>query len=102
MNVGNSDKPVNGLWIPATLLEAVDRDITFNQAGLVAKIRLLDDGEGCVASNEYLSKSLGVKANHLSRWVSDLTEKGYLVRWYTGITRRLAATPKAGFAEVVG
>lgn len=70
-------KERTGVWVAQWMY---DLDLNPNQIRLYAEIVSLDAKAGCYASNEYFAKILHLKADTISRLVSQLKEKGLLVQ----------------------
>lgn len=70
-------KERTGVWVAQWMY---DLDLNPNQIRLYAEIVSLDAKEGCYASNEYFAKILHLKADTISRLVSQLKQKGLLVQ----------------------
>lgn len=64
--------------IPATVL--YDNELKPNEKLLYAVISSLANKEGyCFAFNKYLGKKLGVQHDTVSKWITHLRRKGYLI-----------------------
>lgn len=89
----NPDAPVKqykGVWLPKEILD--NPDLTPTEKMLMAIIESLDDEQvgGCYASNKYLCEKLNTTERTVSRCITDLTEKGYLLQpKFDGRTRLL-------------
>jgi len=70
-------KERTGVWVAQWMY---DLDLNPNQIRLYAEIVSLDAKDGCYASNEYFAKILHLKADTISRLVSQLKAKGLLVQ----------------------
>ena len=66
----------NGIWIPNFIL-FLD-NLSFKEKGILAKIYHLDNEEGCFANNQYFSEFFGISKVQISKYVSRLTQKGYI------------------------
>jgi hypothetical protein len=78
-----------GIWIPVWI--EILR-LSHSQTKLLAEIVSLHEKGGCYASNKYLSDVLGLKADTISRMISDLKRRGLLKQ--TGFDgRRRFLTP---------
>lgn len=63
--------------IPATIL--FNKDLKANEKLLYAIITILSNKEGyCFASNKYLSNLLNAQPHTISKWVSNLKDKGFV------------------------
>lgn len=63
--------------IPSSIL--YNKNLKANQKLLYAMITSLANKEGyCYASNHYLASKLGVKANTVSGWITDLRRKDFV------------------------
>ncbi len=76
------DRKFQGVWIPADLWLADGLSIT--EKCLLVEINSLDNDEerGCFASNEYLSKFLGLSAGRVANMISDLKKRSFIVQVY--------------------
>ena len=89
----NPDAPVKqykGVWLPKEILD--NPDLTPTEKILLAIVESLDDEQvgGCYASNKYLCEKLNTTERTVSRCITDLTEKGYLLQpKFDGRTRLL-------------
>nr|WP_244241564.1 helix-turn-helix domain-containing protein [Leptospira jelokensis] len=87
-------KERTGVWVAQWMY---DLDLNPNQIRLYAEIVSLDAKEGCYASNEYFAKILHLKADTISRLVSQLKGKGLLVQThFDGRKRFLKPVVKEG------
>lgn len=77
-----------GVWIPKEIY--LSKDLNWTQKILFVEIQSLDNGEGCYASNEYLSEFLGVSKQTISDSISKLKKLGFIKQVsFDGKTRRL-------------
>jgi len=86
----NSENKKGGLWIPPEVLYR--EELSLQEKFILAQILNLDKNKGCFAGNGYFSKLLGVTKGRVSKIVSSLEQKGFLVRELdksTGNFRRL-------------
>jgi hypothetical protein len=78
-----------GIWIPVWI---ENLKLSHSQTKLLAEIVSLHEKGGCYASNKYLSEVLDLKADTISRLITDLKRKGHLTQ--TGFDgRRRFLTP---------
>ena len=63
------ERDFKGIWIPKAIWLM---DISANEKILLSEISSLDKGEGCFATNKYLSDFLGVTENRISVMISKL------------------------------
>ena len=90
INPENPVKQYKGVWLPKEILD--NPDLTPTEKILLAIVESLDDEKvgGCYASNKYLSEKLNATERTISRCITDLTEKGYLLQpKFDGRTRLL-------------
>jgi uncharacterized protein YeeX (DUF496 family) len=66
-----------GIWIPKEIWFA--SDLTYAEVILLSEINSLDlDDKGCIASNGYLAKFMGVSERTLRDHITNLKEKNYV------------------------
>ena len=64
---------------------------------VLVKVRKLSNGRGCTASNKQLSEYTGMSERSISRFISSLTQNGYLnVDFPTSRNRSLFCSTKIG------
>ena len=66
-----------GIWIPKEIW--LSPDLNYVEKILLVEIDSLDNEEGCYASNEYFAKFLGISKDRVSKLISGLCKKGYLI-----------------------
>ena len=54
------------------------RNLTITQKVLLSQIAVLDNKEGCFATNSYLAKLFNLSKTQISSLISDLKEKGWI------------------------
>ena len=90
----SEEKGYKGLWIPAEIL--FDKRLTAMDKLLLAGLALLDNGEGCFATNGYLARVCGCNETKVSKAVAKLKNIDLITTvFYDGRQRVL----KANLAE---
>lgn len=86
------NRDFKGIWIPKEIW--LSDEMTTVEKVIFAEINSLDGPDGCFASNEYLSKKIGVNISTVTRAISHLKEIG-LIRHegFDGRTRILKTDP---------
>ena len=75
------ERGFKGIWIPKEIW--LSPDLNYVEKILLVEIDSLDNEEGCYASNEYFAKFLGISKDRVSKLISGLCKKGYLVSTMT-------------------
>ena len=74
----NPNRDFKGIWIPREIW--LDSELTALDKIILAEIDSLDNGErGCFASNKYLADFSGCSESKVSKSISKLIERGYIV-----------------------
>ena len=92
----NDNRSFRGVWIPRWLY--LNRDLSWVEKLLVLEVYSLDRGDGCFASNEYLSNFLGVSVGTIANAIGKLKANGFLSINGDGNDRRLCVVGEAGAA----
>ena len=91
----NLFRDFKGIWIPKEIW--LNKEINTIQKVLLAEIDSLSIEKGCYASNEYLSKFIGISKRQTISYISDLKNKGYLQqKSFNGRQRILRTNMKTG------
>ena len=69
-------KNVKGIWIPKDIL--LNNRLSVIDKVVLMEIHHLDNGDGCYASNTYLSEFLGVSIPTVSRSISKLKKENLI------------------------
>lgn len=83
-NTNQPKRDVKGIWIPITVWE--NTQLSVLDKVIFAEIDSLDGERGCIASNEYLCKFLGIQLRTLQRGISLLKKLGLI--WEEGFDGR--------------
>lgn len=75
------NRDFKGIWIPKEIW--LSEDLSMTEKVLLVEIDSLDNESGCFASNEYFAKFLKISKDRVSRLISGLCKKGYLVSTMT-------------------
>lgn len=75
---------LKGLWIPAEV--AFNDKLSYSEKFLFFFIESLDNEKGCFASNDYLSRVMGVSQQTITNGISKLKDLGYIIQ--TGFNGR--------------
>jgi DNA-binding MarR family transcriptional regulator len=67
-----------GLWVPGAVLSRTD--ISLEEKCLYGLLEVLDTGDGCWASNDWLGSRLGVSERAIQRYLARLEEVGLVVK----------------------
>ena len=82
----NSD--FKGIFIPKEIF--LNKDLNWTEKILLIEINNLDDGHGCLASNDYFAEFLGIHKMNISKAISNLKKLGYIYQEsFDGRTRIL-------------
>lgn len=65
-----------GIWIPKNIW--LNAELSALEKVLLAEIESLDDGEGCIATNQYFAGFLGVSKSWVSKLISGLEKKKFI------------------------
>lgn len=69
-------KEFQGVWIPKEIWENTELKATYKI--LLVEIKGLDNAFGCVANNRYFAEFMDLSADHISKMINDLAQKGYI------------------------
>lgn len=82
------DRSFKGIWIPKALY--LDPALSWTEKILVLEIDSLDKGDGCWASNSYLSKHLELNVGTVANLITKLRKQGILeTKSFDGRTRHI-------------
>lgn len=70
----NQPRAFLGIWIPAEVWNR--SDISLSEKCLLVEIQSLDQGEGCYASDDYLSSFMGISSGRLRNILVSLRDRG--------------------------
>lgn len=74
------DRGFKGVWIPAEILE--DKNLTLKEKTFLAGLKYLYTGRECTATNAEMSKFFNLSERTVSKIISSLDKKGYLIVSY--------------------
>lgn len=66
-----------GVWIPAGLLE--NKELTLKEKTFLAGLKYLYTGRECTATNAEMSEFFNLSEKSISKIISSLDKKGYLI-----------------------
>ena len=65
------------LYIPTEI--SSDSNLNLSEMRVLATIKALDKDKKCFATNSYMAECLGISTRHVSRVISSLEKKGYIL-----------------------
>ena len=65
------------LYIPTEI--SSDSNLNLSEMRVLATIKALDKDKKCFATNSYMAECLGISTRHVSRIISSLEKKGYIL-----------------------
>ena len=71
-----NNRDFKGIWIPKNIW--LSTELSALEKVLLAEIESLDDGEGCIATNQYFAGFLGVSKSWVSKLISGLEKKKFI------------------------
>jgi len=71
------NRDFKGIWIPKEIW--LDNDLGWSEKLLLVEICSLDCENGCFASNEYFANFFNLSKGRISKIISELVKKGYLI-----------------------
>lgn len=96
------ERIIKGIWIPIEIWEA--EDLSWNEKILLMEIdSFTTKGKDCYISDEYVANLLNVSERTARTMVSNLVEKGYIIKTkFDGRRRFLESALRLTFAEQIG